>query len=49
MCPTRTGKKLYCCSKCTSKLYECVTANVFRYIDNKKWKAEIEIGSRRRT
>src|SRR5262245_55515011 len=43
--PNRTGKKFYCCPKCTSKLYECVTAKVFRYIDNGKWKAEIENGS----
>jgi hypothetical protein len=40
--PNRTGKKFYCCPRCTSKLYECVTAKVFRYIDNAKWKAEIE-------
>lgn len=40
--PNRTGKKFYCCAKCTSKLYECVTAKVFRYIDNAKWKAEME-------
>jgi hypothetical protein len=40
--PERTGKKFYCCPKCTSKLYECVSFNVFRYIDNKKWKAQIE-------
>lgn len=40
--PGRTGKKFYCCPKCTSKLYECVTAKVFRYVDNAKWKAEIE-------
>ncbi len=40
--PERCGKKFYCCSKCTSKLYECVSQNVFRYIDNKKWKGEIE-------
>jgi len=40
--PNRTGKKFYCCPKCTSKLYECVTARVFRYIDNAKWKAQIE-------
>jgi hypothetical protein len=40
--PHRTGKKFYCCPKCTSKLHECVSANVFRYIDNRKWKAEIE-------
>lgn len=42
--PERTGKKFYCCPKCTSKLYECVSAAVFRYIDNAKWKAEIEAG-----
>ena len=42
MFPDRTGKKFYCCPKCTSKLYECVSAKVFRYIDNAKWKAEIE-------
>ena len=42
--PTRTGKTFYCCPTCTSKLYECVRANVFRYIDNAKWKAEIESG-----
>jgi hypothetical protein len=40
--PNRTGKKFYCCPKCTSKLYECVTLNVFRYIDNAEWKAAIE-------
>jgi hypothetical protein len=40
--PNRTGKKFYCCPKCTSKLYECVSAKVFRYIDNAKWKAQIE-------
>jgi hypothetical protein len=40
--PDRTGKKFYCCPKCTSKLYECVSARVFRYIDNAKWMAEIE-------
>jgi hypothetical protein len=43
--PHRTGKKFYCCPKCTSKLYECVSAKVFRYIDNAKWKAEIERGA----
>jgi len=43
--PKRTGKKFYCCPKCTSKLYECVSAKVFRYIDNAKWKAEIEASS----
>jgi hypothetical protein len=42
----RTGKKFYCCPKCTSKLYECVSAKVFRYIDNAKWKSEIETGQR---
>ena len=42
--PNRTGKKFYCCPTCTSKLYECVSAKVFRYIDNAKWKAEIESG-----
>jgi hypothetical protein len=41
--PNRTGKKFYCCPTCTSKLYECVSAKVFRYIDNAKWKAEIEV------
>ena len=40
--PHRTGKKFYCCPTCTSKLHECVTAKVFRYIDNAKWKAAIE-------
>ena len=45
--PERTGKKFYCCPKCTSKLHECVNARVFRYIDNAKWKAEIETGERR--
>jgi hypothetical protein len=40
--PNRTGKKFYCCPKCTGKLYECVSAGVFRYIDNSKWKALIE-------
>ena len=44
--PKRTGKKFYCCPKCTSKLYECVSAKVFRYIDNAKWKSEIETGKR---
>src|SRR5262245_56306266 len=44
--PNRTGKKFYCCTKCTSKLYECVSAKVFRYIDNDKWKTAIEAGSR---
>jgi hypothetical protein len=42
--PNRTGKRFYCCPKCTSKLYECVRAKVFRYIDNAKWKAQIEDG-----
>ena len=42
--PHRTGKKFYCCPQCTTKLYECVSARVFRYIDNAKWKAEIETG-----
>jgi hypothetical protein len=42
--PHRTGSKFYCCPKCTAKLYECVSAKVFRYIDNEKWKAEIESG-----
>ena len=42
--PHRTGMKFYCCPKCTSKLYECVSAKVFRYIDNEKWKVEIEAG-----
>jgi hypothetical protein len=44
--PNRTGKKFYCCSTCTSKLYECVSAKLFRYIDNAKWKTEIETGRR---
>ena len=42
--PNRSGRKFYCCPKCTSKLHECVSAKVFRYIDNAKWKAEIESG-----
>jgi hypothetical protein len=42
--PKRTGKEFYCCRQCTSKLYECVSSKVFRYIDNAKWKAEIETG-----
>ena len=42
--PNRTGNKFYCCPKCTAKLYECVNAKVFRYIDNAKWKAAIEDG-----
>ena len=44
--PNRTGKKFYCCPVCTSKLHECVSAKVFRYIDNAKWKREIETGQR---
>ena len=40
--PHRRGKKFYCCPKCTAKLHECVSARVFRYIDNAKWKAAIE-------
>ena len=44
--PSRTGKKFYCCTQCTSKLHECVSAKVFRYIDNEKWRIEIEAGSR---
>ena len=40
--PNRTGSKFYCCPKCTSKVYECVRVNVFWYIDNAKWRAEIE-------
>lgn len=44
--PNRTGTKFYCCPKCTSKLHECLSAKVFRYIDNAKWKAEIETGHR---
>ena len=46
--PNRTGERFYCCVRCTSKLHECVSAKVFRYIDNEKWKAEIETGRRRR-
>ena len=42
--PDRSCEKFYCCPKCTSKLYECVSQNVFRYIDNTKWKVEIESG-----
>ena len=42
--PGRTGKKFYCCPTCTGKLYECVNAKVFRYIDNARWKAAIESG-----
>ena len=40
--PNRSGQRFYCCPKCTAKLYECVSSKVFRYIDNAKWKAEIE-------
>jgi hypothetical protein len=40
--PKRMGGKFYCCPKCTGKLYECVSARVFHYIDNAKWKSEIE-------
>lgn len=40
--PHRTGKKFYCCPKCTAKLHECVSAKIFHYIDNAKWKAQIE-------
>src|SRR5262245_33134847 len=40
--PNRRGNKFYCCPTCTAKVYECVSANVFRYIDNAKWKAQIE-------
>jgi len=43
--PNRTGRKFYCCPKCTGKLYECVSVNAFRYIDNAKWKAEIEVAN----
>ena len=32
------------CPTCTSKLYECVSLKVFRYIDKEKWKAAIEDG-----
>src|SRR5262245_10393972 len=42
--PNRAGRKFYCCPTCTSKLYECVSAKVFRYIDNGKWRAAIERG-----
>src|SRR5262249_47971106 len=42
--PGRSGNKFYCCPKCTAKLYECVNAKVFRYIDNEKWKLAIESG-----
>ncbi len=40
--PNRSGRKFYCCSRCTAKLYECVSARAFRYIDNAKWKYAIE-------
>ena len=40
--PHRAGNKFYGCPKCTSKLYECVSSKIFRYIDNAKWKAQIE-------
>ena len=40
--PHRTGNKFYCCPACTAKLHECVSAKVFRYIDNTKWKRAIE-------
>ncbi len=40
--PHRTGSKFFCCPKCTAKLHECVSAKVFRYIDNAKWKSQIE-------
>jgi hypothetical protein len=40
--PSRCGNKFYCCPKCTAKVHECVSAKVFRYIDNAKWKAQIE-------
>ena len=43
--PNRVGKKFYCCPTCTSKLFECVSARAFRYIDNAKWQAEIKKGS----
>jgi len=46
--PNRYGQKFYCCPKCTAKLYECVSSKVFRYIDNAKWKAEIESNRRSR-
>jgi hypothetical protein len=47
--PNRSGQKFYCCPKCTAKLYECVSFGVFRYIDNAKWKAEIESGRKTRS
>ena len=40
--PNRAGTRFYCCPKCTGKLYECVNSRVFRYIDNTKWKSEME-------
>jgi hypothetical protein len=40
------GRRFYCCSKCTSKPYERVSAKVFPYIDNAKWRAQIETGER---
>lgn len=40
--PGRIGRKFYCCPRCTGKLYECLSANAFHYIDNAKWKSEIE-------
>lgn len=42
--PERCGEKFYCCQKCTSRLYECVSQNVFRYIDATRWKIAIESG-----
>jgi hypothetical protein len=47
--PHRSGEKFYSCPRCTGKLYECVSQNVFRYIDNRKWKAAIESGTARRS
>jgi hypothetical protein len=40
--PGRTGSNFYCRRKYTAKLYEFVSARVFRYIGNEKWKADIE-------
>ena len=40
--PGRTGGKFYCCPKCTGKIYECVRSKVFHYIDNARWRVEIE-------
>ncbi len=40
--PGRQGDKFYCCPKCTERIYACLSAKVFHYIDNDKWKAEIE-------